>query len=103
MNNPDTSTTAGKIAVMQAFEDGKKIQAKRKASGVWVQADAPTWDWYGVEYRIAPEPLELWVNTYPVGSGDIFQSVCWLSEEDARGNVGPRPIRTAVHMREVTE
>ena len=57
------SDTAYKIKVMQAFEDGKKIQSSY--GGKWEDNCDPRWDWPKVEYRIKPEPLELWVNFFP--------------------------------------
>ncbi len=52
------STTAEKIAVMQAFEDGKEIQYKEQYSTAWLGAATPNWDWRYLEYRIKPEPRE---------------------------------------------
>ena len=53
-------TTKEKIAVMQAYEDGKKIQIYFKASG-WTDWDVswgPVWDWDKHDYRIKPEEEE---------------------------------------------
>ncbi len=45
------------IEVMQAFEDGKKIEVRDKGCpSSWDSATTPTWNWYEQEYRIAPEP-----------------------------------------------
>lgn len=58
---PDTSTTAGKIAVMQAHERGEKIECKLRNGALigWFSADAGelVWDWKNVDYRIAPPPV----------------------------------------------
>lgn len=60
------TTTAEKIAVMQAFEDGKEIE--HSANGVfWGQSQTPTWNWEALHYRIKPEPLAAWANLYPSG------------------------------------
>lgn len=44
------------IEVMQAFEDGKKIEGRSSATGGWEHVTDPTWDWNHCVYRIAPEP-----------------------------------------------
>lgn len=49
---PSTST-AEKIAVMQAFLDGKRIEF-RSVYADWAQAENPTWDWSRFEFRVAP-------------------------------------------------
>ena len=55
---PDTSTTAGKIAVMQAHERGERVEARVRKSAMpnWYQVDAGelVWDWKFSDYRIAP-------------------------------------------------
>ena len=56
----DTSTTAGKIAVMQAHERGERVEARVRQSTMpnWYQVDAGelVWDWKCSDYRIAPPP-----------------------------------------------
>jgi len=54
----DTSTTAGKIAVMQAYEDGKDISYKRKSDKVWISIGGNlSWSWDYTDYRIKPQSL----------------------------------------------
>lgn len=51
-------TTAGKIAVMQAYVDGKPIQirATRKNKSDWIDSyGEPHWDWDFFAYRVKPE------------------------------------------------
>lgn len=48
-------TTKEMIAVMQAYEDGKKIQTRTKIKGDDWKDEIPTWDWAFCEYRIKPE------------------------------------------------
>lgn len=50
----DTSTTAGKIAVMQAFQDGKKIE-RLIIADMWLPVTDPLWDWSAFDYRIAKQ------------------------------------------------
>lgn len=46
-------TTKEKIAVMQAYEDGKTIQFY--SYGEWEDIDVPAWNWASVDYRVKPE------------------------------------------------
>lgn len=48
-------TTKEMIAVMQAFEDGKKIQARMLGRNDWWDCKNPSWAWSTYEYRIKPE------------------------------------------------
>lgn len=51
--------TQQKIAVMQAFVDGKAIESRdKRLSGtamwaLWVPGDEPNWNWEQLEYRVA--------------------------------------------------
>lgn len=48
--------------VMLAFSQGKKIEFKSKTiKSEWVQATAPMWNFTDWDYRIAPEPQEVWL------------------------------------------
>lgn len=49
-------TTKEKIAVMQAYEDGKKIEICGKTEKVWHNAISPDWNWAACDYRIKQEP-----------------------------------------------
>jgi len=47
------SNTLQKIAVMQAFEDGKDIQHRtRHTTDSFTRASTPTWNWDNNEYRV---------------------------------------------------
>lgn len=50
-------TTKEKIAVMQAYEDGKKIQVATNGEEDWEDFNfgEPMWDWECCDYRIKPE------------------------------------------------
>lgn len=59
-------TTKEKIAVMQAFVDGKPCEYRKCGTNPWLplltESDYEAcWDWYGCEFRIKPEPREVWV------------------------------------------
>ena len=55
----DTSTTEGKIAVMQAYNDGRAIQYKTGCTN-WEGCTfgVPSWEWGYADYRIKPETVE---------------------------------------------
>ena len=46
-------TTAEMIAVMKAFEEGKKIQCL--IANRWLDAENPSWDWFHYDFRVKPE------------------------------------------------
>lgn len=53
-----TKTTAEKIAVMQAYEIGEKIETRNQMATHWHLSDYPDWDWSQYDYRIAaPDPV----------------------------------------------
>ena len=59
------STIQEKIAVMQAFADGKRVEYRDKDTpGDWRIAAFPCWDWEDFDYRIKSEPRRIWVNFY---------------------------------------
>jgi len=51
-------TTKEKIEVLQAYEDGKKIQCKYRKDGdvKWEDSPEPSWNFGCLDYRIKPEP-----------------------------------------------
>ena len=54
-------STEDKIAVMQAFEDGKPIECIPRKGCKWVSINdcippEPIWDWESCNYRIKPAP-----------------------------------------------
>lgn len=64
MTHIDTSTTAGKISVMAAYERGEPVQARRLGLAEWSvpktrkdTGDDPCWDWSMYDYRIATLPV----------------------------------------------
>lgn len=49
-------TTKEMIAVMKAYEEGKKIEYKTTTYGTWKDMDfVPNWNWGEYDYRIKPE------------------------------------------------
>lgn len=60
--NPSQELTAERIAIMQAYVDGKEIEFTWRDLGkAWVKISDPTWDWSLNDYRIKPKPSEVYV------------------------------------------
>lgn len=86
------------IEVMQAFVDGKPCEWKFEHIGPWDRVFRPTWDWHKHDYRIKPEPKEIWVNEYDDGSASAYNS-----EDKALYAYNDGATRKAVRYREVIE
>ena len=43
------------IKVMQAYVDGKRIEAGNREKNFWRDCPDPSWNWNAFDYRIAPE------------------------------------------------
>lgn len=73
---PDTTTTEGKIAVMQAYVDGKTVEWSTRAGREWRSGYRPGWNWDDFDYRIKPEPVdpfaEFIAREYPCLSGPLM-------------------------------
>jgi hypothetical protein len=64
----DTTTTAGKIAVMQGYADGKEVQCMLLGETQdWDDVKGPSWNWLQYNYRIKPEPREFFIKVAPDG------------------------------------
>ena len=92
----DTSTTAGKMAVMQAYEDGKEIQCRLAGDDWWCWVDSehgvPRWGWGQSEYRIKPQTVEEAAKTsnrfyegQAVGAYDdgFIRGAQWQKDQDS--------------------
>jgi len=76
----DTSTTAGKIAVMQAFDNGDDIQSRFKSPmGDWGNITFSNmniqWHWGVQDYRIKPQTVE---------DAAVMHSIRYADERRAR-------------------
>lgn len=87
-----STTTKEKIAVMQAYEDGKTIQFRHRTSdpaAKWhdiLRPIIPDWAWPRTDYRVKPEPKVIYVNFYDEGmSWEAFDK-----EQDAKHDVQRR-------------
>lgn len=94
------TTTAEKIAVMQAFEDGKLIQVWD--CGWWVDCEPtykPSWNWIKEKWRIKPTPKIIYVNEYDDGSECEY---AFYGSEKARMNAANGVKRIGVPFIELT-
>ncbi len=99
------TTTAEKIKVMQAFENGAKIQYKTRSQSdnMWSDwnlqhAGEPAWGWDVYDYRIKPDnpkPLECFLPVVAIGCAPAY--VYFSQEEASRVTDGD-----LITMREVT-
>lgn len=84
MNREETKKA---IEVMQAYVDGKEIEAWER--GVFSDTSNPAWGWDVFDYRIKPEPLTLWVNEYKDNEGKVIVDAfteLWDAEINRRTN-----------------
>lgn len=87
----DTSTTAGKIAVMQAYEDGQLIQSNHDDPNGWFTPLGISWNWVNHDYRIKPQTVEEAAKIYATtpkaslvnaAEYDFKQGAKWQKEQD---------------------
>lgn len=54
---------AFKAGVMMAFSKGKNVEARDRLdpNDRWHSAPDPSWNWEQYNYRVAKEPLRVWV------------------------------------------
>lgn len=67
------------LPLVQALADGKVIQGYFEIEEVWRDIAEPRFDAPASQYRIKPEPREIWVNEYP-----FFQHAVHSTESGAR-------------------
>lgn len=87
------------LPVIQAFADGKQVQARLNCNASWVDRKDPGFD-SAYEYRIKPEPLECWVTVDCNGDLYAFKEASGAECEYENGLYSPYTIH---HMREVIE
>lgn len=85
----DTSTTAGKIRVMELAEQGRQV-ATTNAEGSWRSTTTPEWAWDSYDYAIIAEP---------VGPEEVYLSIkgeaiimAVVREEDAQKRFAGLPV-----------
>ena len=54
------------VDVVRAHMEGKKIEAKTShCVGPWLSQEYPAWDFCRVDYRVAKEPMRVWLIDDP--------------------------------------
>ena len=97
-------TLKEKIEVMQAALGGEEIEIINLTSdngNKWeplLKPELSPFSWGGFDYRIKPEPMELWVNVY---EHDV-ENAAYLTQENASNNKSKHCGRT-IKVREVIE
>lgn len=86
------------LPLVQALADGKVIQGYFHLDEKWRDLVEMRFDADASDYRIKPEPREIWVNHYPRQT--LFGGL-YLSKEDADRYAGDGA--TQVRYREVIE
>lgn len=61
------------LPLVQALADGRVIQARMFSCDPWKDCSRPDFTMDPSNYRIKPEPKEIWVNEWPEGKR-IFHS-----------------------------
>jgi hypothetical protein len=70
-------TTKEKIAVMQAYLDGRTIQLYGTRWYDFKLDEEPDWNWGQTNYRVKPEPREWWLelhNSFTCWDGNTSQN-----------------------------
>ena len=84
--------TKEKIAVMQAFVEGKEIQVSTRHSTEWKRLTwVPEWDWTSYDYRIKPEPKFAYVNVYSYANAKATDSASYPTAERAKEAAAGNP------------
>jgi hypothetical protein len=96
-------TTKEKIAVMQAYLDGRPIQLRCNGGngGHWADLlSEPMWTWGQDRYRIKPEPREWWLELHK-------SFTCWGGHTSQQATVHKVNLATnggaMIKVREVLE
>lgn len=94
-------TLKEKIEVMQAALDGKEIESKwlQKGNPEWKSEDMLVFNWVCFDYRIKPEPLEIYIDIYDADTSNPRYEV---GSDSNRFKYDGQPFKT-IKVREVTE
>lgn len=84
-------TTKEMIEIMQAYENGEKIEYRLKEGNKrWFKALHPEWDWVLFDYRIKPKVKEckfkegdiiVYINKNSISYGSIFKVISCKNDE----------------------
>lgn len=93
----DRNNAKDYLPLVQALAEGKMIQISA-GEGFWTDIHNPNFGGNPDDYRIKPEPREVWVNRYADGTDGL---ATYSTEESAK-SCGPSSSR-AIRYREVIE
>lgn len=68
-------STAEKIEVMKAADNGQTIECNLKGKWVRCGESEVIWNWEDFDYRILREPRVIWVNMYTENEGNPCYSL----------------------------
>lgn len=87
----DTSTTAGKIRVMELAVQGRRVAYCARSVAHWTSIDsAITWNWHSCDYAIISEPAgpdEVWVILNSHGEISDVTAVKERFSDESNGRV----------------
>lgn len=79
--------TQEKIEIMQAYSDGKPIQARRKGRETWNNTKTPIWDWQGYDYKVGTTDNLLWEVISDNKKLTPFSQSFWVKDIELELNV----------------
>lgn len=97
---------------VRLWSEGEQLQSRQISDvtewqnlrGIDDDTPAPVFDVANRQYREKNEPLELWVNVYKSNNSKLeYECMIHNTECSALEYTSEDAIRTAVHMKEVTE
>lgn len=59
MNEEYKAEARRRANIMLAWADGKEVESRPRDCETWGLAPVPAWDWFGVDYRVKPEPRSI--------------------------------------------
>ena len=62
------------IAVIQHHKNGGKIEVRYRGGRIWEADENPLWNFYCFDYRIKPEPVEMWAVEWESGNITYYLS-----------------------------
>ena len=92
-------TTKEMIEVMQAYEEGKKIERRHRCTDVpWENEPGPYWNWVIFEYRVKKEPkyrpykdtaemIADWIERFGTYDTKVVMPPIWLMCGETRSMV----------------
>lgn len=67
MNREQAATLLSNIEFVKAFAEGKAVQFRVKGSKRWSEVSSPDFQTRNMEYRIKPEPKQMYIVVHPDG------------------------------------